>query len=49
MVHQLRVKVEGWEEVGVPVSVDKIGLFFRVIHPEAIQGHSHSIHPAFKV
>ena len=32
-MHQLRVQVEGWAEVPVPISVDKIGIFFRDIPP----------------
>ena len=49
VVHQLRVQVQGWEEVAVPVSVDKIGLFFREIHPDHSHDHTLSKHPAFKV
>ena len=33
IVHQLRVRVEGWVEAPVPISVDKIGIFFRDIPP----------------
>ena len=33
MVHQLLVKVAGWETVPIPISVDKIGVFFREIQP----------------
>lgn len=32
-VHQLLVHVEGWQEVG-PVTVDKVGVFFRVATPD---------------
>lgn len=32
-VHQLLVHVEGWQEVG-PVTVDKVGVFFRVASPD---------------
>ena len=53
VVHQLRVKVDGWEEVNVPVSVDKIGLFFRDAKPDTTctttSPHPLSAHPAFKV
>lgn len=28
----MRVKVSGWEEINIPISVDKIGIFFRDIH-----------------
>lgn len=37
VIHQLRVKIEGWEEINVPISVDKIGLFFRDI--QRFDGH----------
>ena len=29
VVHQLVVEVAGWARVGIPVSVDKTGVFFR--------------------
>lgn len=32
-VHQLLVRVEGWQEVG-PVTVDKVGVFFRLATPD---------------
>ncbi|XP_038078266.1 vacuolar protein sorting-associated protein 13D-like isoform X2 [Patiria miniata] len=35
-VHQLLVRVEGWERMA-PVSVDKVGMFFRLAKPE----HTH--------
>ena len=38
IVHQLRVKIDGWEEIAVPISVDKIGMFFRDIHPSTGSG-----------
>ena len=41
--------MEGWEEVTVPVSVDKIGLFFRELQPDPSREHTTSNHPAFKV
>ena len=28
----MRVHIEGWEEISVPISVDKIGIFFRDIY-----------------
>lgn len=31
--HQLAVRVEGWQEV-TPVSVDRVGTYFRVAKPE---------------
>ena len=31
-VHQLVVQIEGWKQV-TPVSVDKVGAFFRQIMP----------------
>ena len=31
VVHQLLVKVDGWHVIGIPVSVDKIGIFFREV------------------
>ena len=33
MVHQLLVKVVGWERIDIPVSVDKVGVFFREVQP----------------
>ena len=32
-VHQLLVKVAGWQRIEIPVSVDKIGIFFREVRP----------------
>ena len=32
-MHQLRVEVKGYEEINIPISVDKIGLFFRDVLP----------------
>lgn len=34
VVHQLQVKVAGWSSIRIPISVDKIGVFFREIWPE---------------
>lgn len=33
VVHQLLVKVAGWQSIDIPVSVDKIGVFFREVWP----------------
>ena len=33
VVHQLVVKVAGWKKIAVPVSVDKVGVFFRELEP----------------
>ena len=33
MIHQLLVKVAGWHRIAIPVSVDKIGVFFREVWP----------------
>lgn len=33
MVHQLLVKVAGWQSIDIPISVDKIGVFFREVWP----------------
>ncbi|XP_037024186.1 vacuolar protein sorting-associated protein 13D isoform X2 [Bradysia coprophila] len=35
-IHQVGVRVEGWSEVG-PVSVDKVGVFFRHARYEAVE------------
>ena len=35
MVHQLLVKVSGWQSIDIPVSVDKIGVFFREVQPSS--------------
>lgn len=35
MVHQLLVKVAGWQSICIPVSVDKIGIFFREVLPSS--------------
>lgn len=35
MVHQLLVKVAGWQSIDIPVSVDKIGVFFREVWPSS--------------
>lgn len=32
-IHQLQVRVNGWEQVS-PVSVDKVGTFFRYAAPD---------------
>lgn len=34
VVHQLVVKVAGWQNTSIPVSVDKIGIFFRDVQPD---------------
>ena len=39
MVHQLLVKVAGWQQIDIPVSVDKIGIFFREIWPSFSAEH----------
>ena len=31
VVHQLLVKVDRWKRINIPVSVDKIGIFFREV------------------
>ena len=31
IVHQLLVRVAGWGQIDIPVSVDKIGVFFREV------------------
>ena len=33
VVHQLVVKVAGWKKITVPISVDKVGIFFRELEP----------------
>ena len=33
VVHQLLVKVAGWQRIVIPVSVDKIGVVFREVWP----------------
>lgn len=38
-LHQIAVRVEGWAEVG-PVSVDKVGVFFRHAGPEIVDNYS---------
>lgn len=35
VVHQLLVKVAGWQSIDIPVSVDKIGVFFREVVPSS--------------
>lgn len=32
-LHQIGVRIDGWSEVG-PVSVDRVGIFFRYVHHE---------------
>lgn len=32
-IHQLQVRVSGWEQVS-PVSVDKVGIYFRYAAPD---------------
>ena len=38
-LHQIAVRVEGWAEVG-PVSVDRVGIFFRHAGPEIVDNYS---------
>lgn len=38
-LHQIAVRVEGWAEVG-PVSVDRVGVFFRHAGPEMVDNYS---------
>lgn len=38
-LHQIAVRIEGWAEVG-PVSVDKVGIFFRHAGPEIVDNYS---------
>ena len=35
VVHQLLVKIAGWQSIDIPVSVDKIGVFFREVWPSS--------------
>ena len=35
VVHQLLVKVAGWQRIAIPISVDKIGVFFREVLPSS--------------
>lgn len=35
MIHQLLVKVAGWQCIEIPISVDKIGVFFREVWPSS--------------
>ena len=39
LVHQLLVKVVGWERIDIPVSVDKVGVFFREVQPSCDSDH----------
>ena len=34
-MHQLLVKIEGWKTIDIPVSIDKIGVFFREVWPSS--------------
>ena len=43
IVHQLLVKVSGWQRNDIPVSVDKIGVFFREVEPSTDSDHD-SLH-----
>ncbi|XP_048580764.1 intermembrane lipid transfer protein VPS13D isoform X3 [Nematostella vectensis] len=47
IVHQIVVQVEGWAPV-TPVSVDRVGKFFRQAQPQATDGNpvASDIHPA---
>ena len=38
-LHQIGVRVEGWAEVG-PVSIDRVGVFFRHAGPEIVDNYS---------
>lgn len=38
-LHQIAVRVDGWAEVG-PVSVDRVGVFFRHAGPEIVDNYS---------
>ncbi|CAH1798376.1 unnamed protein product [Owenia fusiformis] len=38
-IHQVVVKVEGWQKV-IPISVDKVGVFFREARPEINEASS---------
>jgi vacuolar protein sorting-associated protein 13D len=40
-VHQIAVRVDGWKSVG-PVSVDKVGVYFRQALPELFRAVSTS-------
>lgn len=37
----MRIQLEGWNEINVPISVDKIGIFFRDICHSDGHGHGH--------
>lgn len=39
IVHQLVVKVAGWQSIDIPISVDKIGVFFREVQPSFDSDH----------
>ena len=39
IVHQLLVKVAGWQRISIPISVDKIGIFFREVRPSYSSDH----------
>lgn len=39
ILHQISVRVEGWAEVG-PISIDKVGVFFRHAGPEIVDNYS---------
>jgi len=41
-IHQIGVRVEGWKSVG-PVSVDRVGLYFRQALPELYRAVSTTI------
>ncbi|KAK3881484.1 hypothetical protein Pcinc_014068 [Petrolisthes cinctipes] len=41
--HQLLVRVDGWDPVG-PVTVDKVGVFFRLANPQTPPGYNDTSH-----
>lgn len=41
--HQLLVQVDGWDPIG-PVTVDKVGVFFRLANPRTPPGYQDSSH-----
>ncbi|XP_076064677.1 vacuolar protein sorting 13D isoform X4 [Oratosquilla oratoria] len=47
-VHQLVVRVDGWQMIG-PVTVDKVGVFFRLAAPQTSPSALHSELPSARV
>ncbi|KAG8294786.1 hypothetical protein J6590_094927 [Homalodisca vitripennis] len=39
IIHQLGVRVEGWEPID-PVTVDRVGVYFRLASPDYTSAHS---------